>query len=238
MFKNKKILALIPARGGSKGLPGKNIKEIAGKPLIVWTIQTALQSNWLDKIIVSTDNETIASVSREVGAEVPFMRPKHLANDKAKVIDVVLHAIDWFESQGENYDLLLLLQPTSPLRTVQDIENAIQLLFEKQAKAIISVCENEHPPYWSNTLPADHSMKNFINFDAIKNRQELPTFYRLNGAIYLSEIDYLKQNKGFWGSQTYAYVMPKERSVDIDSLLDFKLAELLLNEKNNTEKRD
>ena len=238
MFKNKKILALIPARGGSKGLPGKNIKEIAGKPLIVWTIQTALQSNWLDKIIVSTDNETIASVSREAGAEVPFMRPKHLANDKAKVIDVVLHAIDWFESQGENYDLLLLLQPTSPLRTVQDIENAIQLLFEKQAKAIISVCENEHPPYWSNTLPADHSMKNFINFDAIKNRQELPTFYRLNGAIYLSEIDYLKQNKGFWGSQTYAYVMPKERSVDIDSLLDFKLAELLLNEKNNTEKRD
>lgn len=238
MFKKKKILALIPARGGSKGLPGKNIKEIAGKPLIVWTIQTALQSNWLDKIIVSTDNETIASVSREAGAEVPFMRPKHLANDKAKVIDVVLHAIDWFESQGENYDLLLLLQPTSPLRTVQDIENAIQLLFEKQAKAIISVCENEHPPYWSNTLPADHSMKNFINFDAIKNRQELPTFYRLNGAIYLSEIDYLKQNKGFWGSQTYAYVMPKERSVDIDSLLDFKLAELLLNEKNNTEKKD
>lgn len=238
MFKNKKILTLIPARGGSKGLPGKNIKEIAGKPLIVWTIQTALQSNWLDKIIVSTDNETIASVARQAGAEVPFIRPKHLASDNAKGIDVVLHAIHWFEEKGEYFDLLLLLQPTSPLRTVRDIENAIRLLFEKQAKAIISVCENEHPPYWSNTLPADHSMKNFINFDAIKNRQKLPTFYRLNGAIYLSEIEYLKQNKGFWGAQTYAYIMPNERSVDIDSLLDFKLAELLLNEKNNTEKRD
>lgn len=231
MYKNKKILALIPARGGSKGVPGKNIKQIAGKPLIVWTIEAALQSQWLDKVIVSTDSEEIASIARKAGAEVPFLRPEYLAHDAAKGIDVVLHAIRWFEAQNEQYDLLLLLQPTSPLRTVQDIENAIRLLFEKKAKAIVSVCENEHPPYWSNTLPPDHSMKNFIDFKAIKNRQELPTFYRLNGAIYLSEIDYLKANNGFWGEQTYAYIMPKERSVDIDSLLDFKLAELLLKER-------
>ena len=231
MFHNKKILALIPARGGSKGVPCKNMKEIAGKPLIIWTIEEALKSQYLDKVVVSTDSKEIASISRKAGAKVPFIRPQKLASDSARGIDVVLHAINWHETQGENFDLLLLLQPTSPLRIVKDIENAIRLLFTKQAKAIVSVCENEHPPYWSNTLPENHSMKNFIDFKAIKNRQELPTFYRLNGAIYLSDIQYLKENKGFWGEDTFAYIMPKERSVDIDSLLDFKLCELLLNEQ-------
>ncbi len=110
-------------------------------------------------------------------------------------------------------------------------ENAIELFFEREASAVISVCESEHPPYWSNVLPADHSMENFIDFKAVKNRQELPVFYRLNGAIYLGDVDYLKKEKGFWGSGTFAHIMPRERSVDIDSLLEFKLAEILLQDK-------
>ncbi len=235
MYSNKKILALIPARGGSKGLPGKNIKMLVGKPLLSWTVEAAKRCNWLDKIVVSTEDEHIAAIAREAGAEVPFLRPKELAGDTVSGMDVIFHAINWFEAKGERYDLLLLLQPTSPLRTSADIENAVKLFFERQAKAVISVCENEHPPYWSNVLPADQSMKNFLDQSAIKNRQELPVFYRLNGAIYLSDMEYLKEKQGFWGSETYAYVMPRERSVDIDSYLDFKLAEILLQEQKNTE---
>ncbi len=235
MYNNKKILALIPARGGSKGLPGKNIKLIAGKPLLHWTIEAAKQCSWLDKIVVSTEDQRIATAAREAGAEVPFLRPQELAGDTVSGMDVVIHAIEWFENKGQHFDLLILLQPTSPLRTSVDIENAIKLLFERQAKAVISVCENEHPPYWSNILPDDLSMKNFIDHSALKNRQDLPVFYRLNGAIYLSDIDYLKKQRGFWGDDTYAYIMPRERSVDIDSLLDFKLAEILLREQQNSE---
>lgn len=235
MYKNKKILALIPARGGSKGLPGKNIKILAGRPLLSWTVEAAKQCQWLDKIVVSTEDERIAAIARDAGADVPFLRPAELASDTAKGIDVIFHAIDWFEAKGDRYDLLLLLQPTSPLRTAQDIEKAVKLLFEREAGAVISVCESEHPPYWSNVLPADQSMKDFIDHSAIKNRQELPVFYRLNGAIYLSNIDYLKENQGFWGERTFAYIMPRERSVDIDSLLDFKLAEILLQEQKDTE---
>jgi len=235
MYQDKKILALIPARAGSKGLSGKNIKMIAGKPLIAWTIEAAKQCPWLDKIVVSTEDTRIASVAKKAGAKLPFLRPEELAADEVKGIDVVLHAIDWFEANGDIYDLLLLLQPTSPLRTAGDIENALQLFLDHNAKSVISVCENEHPPYWSNILPADLSMKNFIDPGALKNRQQLPLFYRLNGALYLGDINYLKEKRGFWGEQTFAYIMPGERSVDIDSLLDFKLAELLLQDPQNTE---
>ncbi len=231
MYENKKILALIPARSGSKGVPNKNIKLIAGKPLLFWTVEAAKKCAWLDKIIVSTDDPKIATLAKQAGAEVPFLRPKELSSDSARMIDVLLHAIDWFEKHGENYDLLLLLQPTSPLRSSEDIKNAIMEMSYRSAKAIISVCPTEHPPYWSNVLPPDHSLKHFIDQAVIRNRQELPEYYRLNGAIYLSDVEYLKKNSGFWGDATFAYIMPVERSVDIDSEIDFKLAEILLKEK-------
>jgi len=235
MYKGKNILGLIPARGGSKGLPRKNIKPLLGKPLIAWTIEQALASKYLDRIVASTDDEKIAEISKKYGAEVPFIRPKKLAEDNAKGIDVVLHVIDWFRENDKRkqYDLIMLLQPTSPLRTKEDIDKTIEYLFFKEAKAIVSVCEVDHHPLWANTLPEDGCMKNFIRQEIInKNRQELPVFYRLNGAIYLAYCNYIKQCKSFIGKETFAYIMPKERSVDIDDEIDFELAQILM--KNNT----
>ena len=231
MYKGKTILGLIPARGGSKGLPRKNIKPVSGKPLIAWTIEQALASKFLDRVVVSTDDKEIAEVSKKYGAEVPFMRPKELATDKSKGIDVVLHTIDWLKENDnrKQCDLLMLLQPTSPLRKSEDIDKAIELLFLKEAKAIVSVCEVGHHPLWANTLPEDGCMKDFIRQEIInKNRQELPVFYRLNGAIYLAYCNYVKQCRSFIGKDTFAYIMPRERSIDIDGKIDFKLAEILI----------
>ncbi len=229
MFKNNTILALIPARGGSKGLPGKNILPLDGKPLIAWSIEQALQSNMCDKIVVSTDDEEIAKTARQYGAEVPFLRLRELAADHAKGIDVVLHAMDWHTKQGELFDLLLLLQPTSPLRDAVDIRKAAELFTQKNAEAVVSVCESEHSPLWMNTIGPDLCMKDFLAAAAQnKNRQELNKYYRLNGAIYMGRWDFLEQNQSFFSENTFAYIMPPERSIDIDRELDFRFAEFLL----------
>lgn len=225
MYKNKRILALIPARGGSKGLPHKNIRLLMGKPLIAWTIKQAKNSKYLDRLIVSTDDIKIANISKKYGAEVPILRPKKLATDKATLMDLMAHIIKWMEMKGNPYDLIMVLQPTSPLRRSEDIDATIKLLFAKNAQAIVSVCESEHHPYGANILPENGCMGVFIRPEVVnKNRQELPIFYRINGAIYLAYRHYLKENKQFLGKKTYAYIMPAERSVDIDSKLDFEFA--------------
>jgi N-acylneuraminate cytidylyltransferase/CMP-N,N'-diacetyllegionaminic acid synthase len=231
LYKGKNILGIIPARGGSKGLPRKNIKPLLSKPLIAWTIEQALASKYFDRVIVSTDDKEIAEISKKYGAEVPFMRPKELAEDNAKGIDVVLHAIDWLRKNDrrEQHDLLMLLQPTSPLRATEDIDKTIELLFLKKAKAIVSVCEVDHHPLWANTLPEDGCMKNFIRQKIMnKNRQELPIFYRLNGAIYLAFCDYIKQFKSFIGKETFAYIMPQDKSIDIDNEIEFELTRIIM----------
>ena len=234
MINGKRVLAIIPARGGSKGLPGKNIKELCGKPLIAWSIEQAKVCNNIDRVVVSTDDENIAKVAKQYGAEAPFMRPAELANDKASTVDVIFPTIDWFKKhQDYRPEYILLLQPTSPLRTVEDIEGAIQTLKDKDARAVVSVCETNHHPWWSSTLPENGNMKDFLRlYNLNKRRQDLPVFYRLNGAIYLADTGYLYEYNGFLGPDTFAYEMPKERSVDIDSAIDFKLAEFLLEEKN------
>ncbi len=232
MYKNNKILCIIPARSGSKGLPGKNIKKLLGKPLLAHTIQQAKGSRYIDRIIVSTDNKNIAAISGRYGAQTPFLRPKSLATDTAKSADVVLHAINWLNKKGSYTDIAILLQPTSPLRLTEDIDKAIKLLFKKNAQAVVSVCEAEHSPYWMNTLPADGCMKNFLRPYAVnKNRQNLPICYRLNGAIYIGYNDYLFKQKNFFGKETFAYIMPKQRSVDIDDEFDFWLAEQILSKQ-------
>ncbi len=234
MINGKSVMAIIPARGGSKGLPEKNIKELYGKPLIAWSIEVAKACSVIDKIVVSTDDENIADVAKTYGAEMPFMRPAELANDTASTIDVIFHAINWLR-EHENYqpEYILLLQPTSPLRTVEDIEGAIQTLKDKDARAIVSVCETDHHLWWSSTLPENSNMKAFLRPEILnKRRQDLPVFFRLNGAIYLSETEYLIECKGFFGPDTFAYKMPRSRSVDIDSAIDFKLAGLLLEKEN------
>jgi len=229
LIDRKKVLAIIPARSGSKGLSGKNIKLLAGKPLIARTIESAKKCKFIDKIIVSTESIEIAKIAEKVGAEIPFIRPENLSTDTAKSINVIFHTINWFNLNNQKFDIVILLQPTSPLRTADDINNAVALLFEKDAKAIVSVCEVEHHPYLCNTLPQNLNMLNFCQAEIVnKNRQELPIFYRLNGAIYIFYINYFIKNNGFYGKNTYAYIMPQERSIDIDTIVDFRLAELLI----------
>ncbi len=222
-------MGFIPARAGSKGVPGKNTKDLLGKPLIAYTIESALTSKVFDYLIVSTDCEDIARVAQEAGAETPFKRPAELATDTAKSMDALQHALTWCEEQGKHSDWVMNLQPTSPLRNSEDIINACALMIQRRAGAVVSVCEADHHPWWSNTLPGDHCMEHFIRPEILNvNRQSLPKYYRLNGAVYLAEWDLLRQQKSWYGKNTYAYIMPKERSVDIDTALDFAWAELLL----------
>ena len=233
MINGKSVLAIIPARGGSKGLPGKNIKELCGKPLIAWSIEAAKACSNIDRVVVSTDDEGIAKVAKKYGAEVPFMRPAELASDSASTIDVIFHTIDWLKKYVDyRPEYILLLQPTSPLRSGEDINGAIQMLKDKDVRAVVSVCETDHHPWWSNILPEDGNMKDFLRPDILnKRRQGLPVFYRLNGAIYLADTNCLCVCNGFFGQDTFAYKMSKERSVDIDSDVDFKLATLLMEEQ-------
>lgn len=230
MTKPPRILGLIPARGGSKRIPRKNIRPLDGRPLIAWTIEAARGARLLDRVAVSTDDEEIAAVSREYGAEVPFMRPAELASDTATGSNVILHAVRTLRDMGERYDYVVSLQPTSPLRSAGDIYSAIELLLEKQADCVISVCEADHPPEWSNTLPPDRSMEHFFRPGVRGTRsQDLPRSYRLNGAIYLFSCERLLRTGSLaMDDNSYAYVMPRERSVDIDSEIDFAIAQLLL----------
>ncbi len=231
MINDKRLLAIIPARGGSKRLPGKNILDLAGKPLIAWTIEGALNSKYIDRVIVSTDNNKIASISKKYGVDVPFMRPKELATDEAQTIDVVIHVLNKLKEFNQQYDYIVLLQPTSPLRQVKHIDDSISQMVKTSSDAIISVCESEHSPLWCNTLDDDMSMDNFIK-ESVKNKrgQDLEKYYRINGAIYVCSIEKLKEKGDFFLSNNCsAYIMDQDVSVDIDKEIDFELASLMMN---------
>lgn len=221
-----KTLALIPARGGSKGIPRKNIKVIAGKPLIVWTIEAALRSSLLSAVVVSTDDPEIADVARRAGAQVPFMRPAELAQDQTPGLDPVLHALD----QLPQFDSVLLLQPTSPMRTTADIDACLELALRHNAPSVVSVSEADTHPYWTYRLTDAKTLTRFVDSEPIARRQDLPQALTLNGALYFAEVNWLRSSGSMLGSETLAYVMPRERSVDLDTPLDWKFAELLLKE--------
>lgn len=227
----KKILAIIPARGGSKGIPRKNIKVFNNKPLIAYTINEALKSKYIDRVIVSTEDDEIASVSKYYGAEVPFLRPKELSADSTPGIDPIIHCINWF-NQNENYypDYVCLLQCTSPLRKTKHIDEALEKIIYNESDSLVSVCESEISPYWMKKIE-DGKMKDFL--DATKfysRRQDIPKVYRLNGAIYISKTESLLNNKSFHTENTLPYVMDRITSIDIDDMVDFKFAEFLMKE--------
>ena len=230
MDNKPRILAIIPARAGSKRLPGKNIKELAGKPLIQWTIEAAKKSVLLTDVIVSSDDEHIVEFAKKLNVNVPFLRPQHLAQDKSTSIDVIKHAIEFLENQGDIFDFIMLLQPTSPLRTSCHIDEAIGLLNDKGADAVISVCPTEHSPLWSNTLDDSDKMDSFISPEIKNTRsQDLPVYYRLNGAIYITKVErLLAENTMFIKDKIFAYKMTTKSSVDIDEIIDFTLAEAIM----------
>lgn len=197
MYNNKKFLAIIPARGGSKRLPRKNTLELNGKPLISWSIEAGLKSKYIDKVVVTSDDKEILDISEKYGAET-IIRPKGLASDTATTFDTVVHTI----KNNEKYDYIVLLQPTSPLRNRNHINEAIELLEKKKADAIISVSEMEHNPLWSNTLPNDEAMNNFLRNEVLNKRsQDLEKYYRLNGAIYICKIEKLLEEKSFFSER-------------------------------------
>lgn len=222
------MLAVIPARGGSKGVPDKNIRKMAGEPLLAYTVQAALESGIFERVIVSTDSHQIAQEAERCGAEVPFMRPEELSGDLISSDDVIVHALNYYQKHGEIYETVCKLQPTSPLRTALHIREAYQLFLEREADSVISVCMCEHSPLWSGIIEEDLRLDFFISNDAKRAcRQEMPTYYRLNGAIYMAKAECLTINKSFFGKNSIAYIMSQENSIDIDSELDFKIAEML-----------
>lgn len=232
MVCGKRALAVIPARSGSKGLKDKNIKMINGKPLLAYTVEAAKESGLFQEIFVSTDSERYAEIAREYGAAAPFLRSEELATDTASTWDVVRDSIKKYEEMGKNFDVAAILQPTSPLRTAQDIRDGFTKFFEKGANAVVAVCEVDHSPLWCNTLPEDDSLTDFLKKDVINlPRQCLPTYYRINGALYIVRTDYLKSTDNIYSDKCFALVMPKNNSVDIDDAIDFQLAESLIKQK-------
>lgn len=219
-------VALIPARGGSKGIPRKNVRHINGKPLITWTIEAALRSVNLDAVVVSTDDPEIAEVARQAGAQVPFLRPAALALDTTPGIEPVLHALQ----QLPHFEAVLLLQPTSPLRSTEDIDGCLEMARFSRSPSVVSVCEPEVHPYWTYSMGIDQSLRRVVDVDPMTRRQDLPPVFALNGAMYYARADWLLQGKRLIAPETLGYVMPRSRSLDIDTLLDWKLAELLLKE--------
>lgn len=230
MLNGKTFLAVIPARGGSKRLPRKNVLDLAGKPLIVWSIEAGLESNYIDKVIVSSDDDEILDIAQKCGSSTT-KRPDELASDTATSFDAIKHTVE----NMDRYDYVVLLQPTSPLRTAEQIDEAIELLGMVKADAVVSVCEMDHSPLWSNTLPKDGNMNHFIR-DEIRDKrsQDLEKFYRLNGAVYICNTNRLLEEKSFFlHDNIFAYCMDRKSSVDIDEKIDFQFAEILINGENN-----
>ncbi|WP_151717005.1 cytidylyltransferase domain-containing protein [Acinetobacter sp. TUM15071] len=232
MIEQYRVTALIPARGGSKRLPRKNVKLLGNKPLIAWSIETAKASKYIDRVIVSTDDEEIKEVSEFYGAEVPFVRPEYLSHDHASSFDVIKHAIGFLQINKIN-ELIVLLQPTSPLRLVSELDAALEFFVAKSAKGIVSVSETEHSPMWTNTLPENGCMSNFIRPEVQgKRSQDLPKFFRLNGSIYIYEtLSLLEQAKIFFDESVYGFETPLKTAVDIDTALDFKIAEAIFKDR-------
>jgi len=229
MFNKHKIVCVIPARGGSKGIPRKNIKLLAGKPLIAYTIVQALRSQYIDKTLVSTDDQEIADISRQYGAEVPFMRPADLAGDHVATIDVLLHAVQWMEKQEKyDFDILVLLHATTPLRSVDDINSCIKMLVETKADNVFSVTEAHRNPYFNMVEAGDDGIATLAKKGDYATRQSAPKVYDMNASIYVWWKDVLKNEKKIFLKKSRIYIMPKERSIDIDDDLDFKVAEFLL----------
>lgn len=226
-------LAIIPARSGSKGLKDKNIKILNGKPLLAYTIEAAKEAKIFDEIMVSTDSKEYAEIAKNYGANVPFLRSEILSNDTASSWDVVKDVILKYNDLMMEFDTVALLQPTSPLRTANDIVKGYKLLEEKEANFIVGVCEVDHSPLWSNILPEDCSMENFIKSEFLNlPRQSIPTYYRINGALYIIRSEYLKSTPEIYSHKSFASVMKKEDSIDIDDEIDFIMAKILIDRKS------
>lgn len=233
-----KILFIIPARGGSKGLPGKNIRPLLGKPLIGWTIETALKAAEIvnGRVIVSTDDKEIADVAVSFGADVPFLRPAHLAEDTSSSADVVLHALDFLEARGETFDFVCMLEATSPQRDEKDVLSALNILMRsKTGQSIVGVClaESSHPAFLALMDEETHAIRPYEGEQFVfKRRQEIDDVYFFEGSMYASRVDTFRNRKTYYHEHTLGYEMPKWKSFEVDDIVDFTIIEALLKARN------
>lgn len=226
------MLAIIPARGGSKGVVGKNVKTLGDKPLIAHTIISAIDSNSVDRIIVSTDSEEIADVALKYGAEVPFLRPRDISQDSSPILDNYKFMLDRLRSVGEDYDSFVAIQPTSPFRSAYDIDSAVNLFLNNATDSVISFVMESHPIEW-NRLVNDDGTFNDIGINDIYNRQKYKNTYRFNGAVYVFKSELINSNT-MYTNNSLAYIMPNDRSIDIDTEDDFLYAEFLMSKRAET----
>ena len=235
MRDNLKIVVIICARGGSKGLPGKNIKQLSGKPMIAYAIDEANKSKYINKVILSTDSEEIAHVCKVYGGiEIPFMRPAELASDTSMIMDNYSYTFKRLK-QEFNYipDVIVVLQPTSPLRTVEDIDGAIEIYLEKNADSVISVMKTAVTPTRIREISPEGVLRQHgADKVILKNRQGYDTLYIHNGAVFVFKPSLLLEEKSYYSKKTFPYIMSEERSVDVDNQLDFDFAEFLLSKRN------
>lgn len=228
MIGEKSVLGLIMARGGSKGLPRKNLRQIGGKPMIAWTVEAGKQSQCIDRLILSSEDEEIIDTVRQLECEIPFVRPENLATDESSPLEVIRHTI---ESLPEKYDYLVLLQPTSPLRIANDIDRCVELCYQKKAPACVTITESEKTPYWMYEVLEDHRMRPVLSgAERVLRRQDLPKTYTLNGAVFVARSDWIIYQNDFLGPDTIGCKMPRTRSIDIDSETDLVLANAILKE--------
>ena len=226
-----KILALIPARGGSKGVPGKNIKLLNGKPLLAYTAEVALKSKYLNEVIISTEDEQIIEVAKNLGIKVPFIRPMELAQDTTPTIDVIIHTLQWYENQNISFDAVCLLQVTSPFRTIEFLNKAIEKFIEKDSDSLISVQKvpHEYNPHWTFEVNSDGNLKIATGEpEIIKRRQELPIVYHRDGSIYITKTKVLLQNKSLYGNTITFIESDAESHVNIDTIEDWVKAEVII----------
>lgn len=228
-----KNLAVIPARSGSKGLKHKNIRIFAGKPLMAYTIEAAIESNQFECVHVSTDSLEYADIARKNGADVPFMRSEKLSADDANTWDTIRFVINEYRKLGKEFDTVTVLQPTSPLRTAEDIIKAFHIFEKKEAESVVSICETDHSPLLCNVLPENGSLNDFIDLNIVGRRQQSLQYYRINGAIYIQTVNLLMREGKLYGEKSFAYIMAKENSIDIDDDYDFTIAEFLLLKRLN-----
>ena len=238
MINNERVLVIIPARGGSKGLPKKNIKNLAGRPMVAWPISAALGCREVDKVVVSTDCEEIAKIANTWGAEVPFLRPDKLSGDNSSSMDVVMHVIEKVEEQRDYFDYIIMLEPTSPLTETEDLSKALKLLIESKVNADaivgISCIEATHPEF-SVKRDTDGLIKPAFmkNFSSLKRRQDVDELYFLEGSLYISSVKAFKLQKTFYGDRTLGYLVPRWKSFEVDELVDFFCIEAILNNRSS-----
>lgn len=230
MIDNKTILSIIPARKGSKGILNKNIKELGGKPLISWTIIEAKKSKFIDRLIITTDSDEIAKIGREEGAEIPFIRPAEISQDNSTATEVILHTLQWFYKNDKSYDYFIYLQPTSPLRKVDQIDQALKLIIsDERSDSLVSVSAPSKHPYWMKRINNNGFLEDFFKTDKLyNNRQELPQVYTVNGAIYISKWDVFLEDNSFYKGNCLPFIIEGNSSIDLDTIDDWNYAEYMI----------